>query len=33
MQGGHSKLQQRKYGPYRIVKKINNNAYMVDLPT
>ena len=27
----HSKLQQRKYGPYQIVKKINNNAYVVDL--
>ena len=33
MQGGHSKLQQRKYEPYQIVKKINNNAYVVDLPT
>ena len=27
----HSKLQQRKYGPYQIVKKIINNAYVVDL--
>ena len=27
----HSRLQQRKYGSYWIVKKINNNAYMVDL--
>ena len=27
--GGHSKFQQRKYGPYKIVKKINNNAYVV----
>ena len=33
MQGGHIKLQQRKYGPYQIVKKINNNSYVVDLPT
>ena len=33
MQGGHSKLHQRKYEPYQIVKKINNNAYVVDLPT
>ena len=33
MQGGHSKLQQRKYGPYQIVKKINNNAYVVDFLT
>ena len=28
---GHSKLQQRKYGVYQIVKKINNNAYVADL--
>ena len=33
MQGGHSKLKQRKYGAYQIVKKINNNAYVVNLPT
>ena len=32
MQGGHSKHQQKKYGPYQIVKKINNNVYVVDLP-
>ena len=33
MQGGHSKLQQRKYGPYQIVKKINNKANVVGFPT
>ena len=33
MQGGHSKLQQRKYRPYQIVRKINNNPYIVDLPS
>ena len=30
--GDHIKLQQRKYGPYIIVKKINNIAYAVHLP-
>ena len=30
--GNQSKLQQRKYGLYIIVKKINNNVYVVDLP-
>ena len=27
----HSKLQQKIYGSYQNVKKINNNAYVVDL--
>ena len=29
----HSQLQQKKYVSYQIVKKINNNAYVVDLPS
>ena len=29
----HSKLQQRKYGSYQIVKKIKNDTYVVDLPS
>ncbi|KAI0516496.1 hypothetical protein KFK09_009172 [Dendrobium nobile] len=30
--GNHSKLTKKKWGPYPISKRINNNAYVVDLP-
>ena len=28
----HTKLEKRKYGPFRVAQEINDNAYVVQLP-